>query len=316
MLIDRQRFSFLLAFIALLVVALACSGSGGGPTAPGATSVSGSVGGSSAGTGSAGAGDTGGDQGDDPGDFEDVIRIEKSTNGFDADTSDLAPRLAIGTPITWTYEVSNISSGFLSEIAVTDDQLGAIRCEFERLAAGERGTCTAQGTAEVVGLYRNIGTVRAIFRITPTGFSTRVSDSDTSHYVGVVEEPPPTGSEGCGLGYWKNHLEDWPPTGYSPTQTVDSVFSSAGTYPPLATATLHDALSFGGGPGAEGAAAILLRHAVAALLNAAHPGIAFSRAPSAIVSQVNGALASGNRQQMLSMKDDLESASEGECPLG
>jgi hypothetical protein len=40
-------------------------------------------------------------------------------------------------------------------------------------------------------------------------------------------------------------------------------------------ATLHEALSFTGGPGIEGAERLLLPQAVASLLNAAHPDVRF-----------------------------------------
>ena len=307
----------------LLILSASCGGGGGGaptasPTAPNAATASqietaeedGDGGPDD--TGGTGVEDPTGESDDNSDDSDDALRIEKSTNGVDADSSEQAPRLTVGTQVTWRYVISNTGSGSLSGIRLTDDRLGSVRCGFERLGPGESGTCSAEGTVRSPGLYRNVGTVDAVYRISPTGFSTRVSDSDPSHYFGVEEQG---GKGGCGLGYWKNHLDDWPPTGYSPNQSVESVFAASGAFPRLASATLLGALKFGGGPGAEGGAMILLRHAVAAVLNATHPRVAYSQSPSAVVRTVDDALRSGNRQRMLDTKDRLEAENEGECPL-
>ena len=56
------------------------------------------------------------------------IEIEKSTNGVDADTPDLAPEIAAGETVTWTYEVTNTGDVSFdeSEVVVTDDREGII----------------------------------------------------------------------------------------------------------------------------------------------------------------------------------------------
>jgi hypothetical protein len=129
-----------------------------------------------------------------------------------------------------------------------------------------------------------------------------------------VQQPQPTGDEGCTPGYWKNHTESWAGTGYSPGQTVGSVFS-AGGFPSLASQTLLQALQGGGGPGTLGAARILLRAAVAALLNAAHSGVDYTRTTTAIISDVNAALASNNRDTMLNLATRLDRDNNLGCPL-
>jgi hypothetical protein len=70
--------------------------------------------------------------------------------------------------------------------------------------------------------------------------------------------------------------------------------------------TLLEALSFGGGPGAKGAARNLFRHAVAALLNAQHPMVEYPMAATAIVSVVNTALATNTPGAMEQLKNQLE----------
>src|SRR3954465_8083321 len=79
-----------------------------------------------------------------------------------------------------------------------------------------------------------------------------------------------TGTQGCTPGYWKNHTEAWADTPYSPTDTVGSVFTLPASLSSLSGETLLAALDGTGGDGStlEGAAAILLRAAVAGLLNA------------------------------------------------
>lgn len=121
--------------------------------------------------------------------------------------------------------------------------------------------------------------------------------------------------QGCGPGYWKNHTDSWAAAGYSPAQSVASVFSQSSAYPDVASASLLEALKFRGGGGVEGGARILLRAAVASLLNAAHPGVDFPRTPASIISSVNAALASGDRETMLSLASSLDFDNKAGCPL-
>lgn len=123
--------------------------------------------------------------------------------------------------------------------------------------------------------------------------------------------------EGCGPGYWKTHPASWPPTGYSPSQKVATVFSAAVAFPTLANKTLVESLKGGGGPGTVGSATILLRAAVTALLNASDPDIAYPRTPASVISAVNAALASNDRvtMLMLAIALDQDNNGEGGCPF-
>lgn len=127
------------------------------------------------------------------------------------------------------------------------------------------------------------------------------------------EEEP--GDEGCTPGYWKNHTDSWAGLGYSPGQTVGSVFSGASAFPSLASQTLLQALQGSGGPGTLGAARILLRAAVAALLNAAHSGVEYPRTTASIIADVNAALASNSRDTMLELAAELDADNNLGCPL-
>src|SRR5215210_89257 len=139
--------------------------------------------------------------------------------------------------------------------------------------------------------------------------------------LGVLRLPLPgpgpneTGDEGCTPGYWKNHEDSWAGTGYAPGQTVGSVFSGSAAFPSLASKTLLQTLAGGGGPGLEGAAKILLRAAVAALLNAGHSGVDYPRTTAEILADTNAALTSGNRDTMLNLANGLDNDNNRGCPL-
>ncbi|MDP9191004.1 MAG: GEVED domain-containing protein [Acidobacteriota bacterium] len=105
------------------------------------------------------------------------IDIEKFTNGQDADTAP-GPAILVGSTVSWTYVVSNISSRPLTNIGVTDDQGVVVTCPATTLGAGLSFTCTGSGTA-VLGQYANIGTVEGTLPDASV-----VSDSDPSHYFG------------------------------------------------------------------------------------------------------------------------------------
>ncbi|HEU0078600.1 MAG TPA: hypothetical protein VFQ76_13160 [Longimicrobiaceae bacterium] len=123
------------------------------------------------------------------------------------------------------------------------------------------------------------------------------------------------GEDGCTPGYWKNHTESWAGTGLTPGQTVGSVFSGASAFPALASSTLLDALGFGGGSGTTGGAQILLRAAVAALLNASHADVDYPRTAASVIADVNAALASNSRSTMLELAAELDADNNLGCPL-
>ncbi len=146
----------------------------------------------------------------------------------------------------------------------------------------------------------------------------------------VFESPPTSGAsysftfvnqplQGCTPGYWKNHPNAWPPTGYSSSQKVSSVFSRAGAapYTALGSATLLQGLEFQGGDTIQGAAEILLRAGISAVLNASTPGLAYSYGVPWIVSNVNAALDSQNRDAILNLATLLDKANNAPagCPL-
>ena len=101
------------------------------------------------------------------------------------------------------------------------------------------------------------------------------------------------GHEGLTPGYWKNHPESWPPTGYNTGQTFSAVF---GVGP--SNKTLLQVLNTGGG-----GKKALGRHAVAALLNATHPNIDYFFSEAEVIQMVQDAYASSDYE---GAKDILE----------
>jgi hypothetical protein len=124
--------------------------------------------------------------------------------------------------------------------------------------------------------------------------------------------PPPPGDDGCTPGYWKNHLDSW--QGYAPSASTGSVFSGASAYG-LGSQTLLQSLDGAGGPGTTGAARILLRAGTAALLNASHDGVDYTRSGADVIADVNAALASGDRATILTLASELDADNNLGCPL-
>ena len=120
----------------------------------------------------------------------------------------------------------------------------------------------------------------------------------------------PNPTEGCTPGYWKNHEESW--VTYTPTQTVDSVFTGAD--PSLGSKTLLETLDGGGGPGLVGKQEILLRAAVAALLNTTS-GIDYGVKTKALINGVNSRLASGSEKKIINFATQLDNRNNLGCPL-
>jgi hypothetical protein len=123
--------------------------------------------------------------------------------------------------------------------------------------------------------------------------------------------------EGNTPGFWKNHLDEW--VGYSPDQLLSEIFEIPDK--PLwdlliGSKTLLEALNFHGGPLVFGKARILLRAAVAGLLNAAHPDVYYLYKDYDIFWLVNYPLKIANKNKMIINKDKIEAQNELGSDLG
>lgn len=121
------------------------------------------------------------------------IDLEKMTNGDDADAAP-GPLIPVDDPVMWTYVITNTGNVTVTNVVLTDDQLGAIT-DFVgsdlngdgALSPGEVWIYQAPGTA-TPGQYENSGTVTGEIPNVSTASGVTetltVSDSDPSHYFG------------------------------------------------------------------------------------------------------------------------------------
>jgi hypothetical protein len=126
----------------------------------------------------------------------------------------------------------------------------------------------------------------------------------TDAQCSIIELRIPSNYEGLTPGFWKNHESAWNDP-YHPSDSVGSVFNIPNTLNDLSSDTLLQALQYKGGNNNYGAARILLRSAVAALLNDVHPSIDYPWTSSKIIQEVNKAL-NDDRTAMLELKDILD----------
>jgi len=107
------------------------------------------------------------------------IRLEKLTNGFDADDPP-GPAMTVDSPVTWAYDVYNSGNVPLTNVVVTDDDPSvSVICPGTTLEVGQSMRCMASGSVEE-GPYANLGTATAEYD------GTTVTDDDPSHYLGVT----------------------------------------------------------------------------------------------------------------------------------
>ena len=107
------------------------------------------------------------------------VDIEKFTNGQDADDP-TGPFIPVGGQVNWAYRVVNTGNVLISNLQVTDPQVGPLLCPRNfSLAPGQQLVCRGAGTA-TAGQYANTGQVTAQ---APSGAG--VGDDDPSHYFGV-----------------------------------------------------------------------------------------------------------------------------------
>ena len=216
-----------------------------------------------------------------------------------------------GGVITLTGFAAN---SYIEQFTVVDNNTGEPPVVL-RVDGTQVGASTPQGDAlvEVVNTTSQpIINTSATFTL-GTSAADQVTGSAGIDNIKICTRQQELGDEGCTPGYWKNHEESWAATGFTPGQTLESVFNVPDGFG-LDNVTLHAALSLSGGPGTQGSAQLLLHHAVAALLNASHPGVDYPRTAASIIADVNAAL-TGSRAGMLALKNALDADNNRGCPL-
>lgn len=147
--------------------------------------------------------------------------------------------------------------------------------------------------------------------VTVQAFSDAGAPQPASYYLALAAlsvpdlPPPPGGGEGCTPGYWKqpHHFDSWTAP-YAPDDDFSDYFENA--FPGM---TLLDVLKQGGG-----GLKALGRHTVAALLNAASPGVDYDLTTADVIMDFNDVFP-GTKQEYNALKDDFADFNEQGCPL-
>jgi hypothetical protein len=116
---------------------------------------------------------------------------------------------------------------------------------------------------------------------------------------------------GCTPGFWKNCPYNWSDTGYNTTDLVSSMFTTVtGT---IGNTKLIDALSLKGGNNLVGSRGILIRAAVAAVLNASNPALNYPLSKADIQALVDSVYNSTNRADILALAKQLDDSNNLGC---
>jgi hypothetical protein len=124
-------------------------------------------------------------------------------------------------------------------------------------------------------------------------------------------ETPPVEPEGLTPGFWKNHPDLW--QSYLPDDKFSDIFGvqitlNAGSPNENTDPTLLEAINADGGVvEKQGIYNALARHAVAALLNAAHPDVSYPMTEQNIINAVKEAIENSDLTDAEPLKDMLDS---------
>jgi uncharacterized repeat protein (TIGR01451 family) len=229
---------------------------------------------------------------------------------------------SVGDTVTYSFAITNNGSSDSPSLildSVTDTLLGDLTATAaangcSSLAWGASCNFTSDYTIQFGDPDPLPNTVTVHYH--PDGFPNDIFDDD-SHSIDLVEL-----FEGCTPGFWKNHPEEW--AVYLPGQTVGSVFAGVNQNPyingsgigDMSQFSLLQGLSFQGGNNTKGAAEILLRAAIAAILNQANPDVDYESPVGAdIIGAVNAALDTKDRATIISLASQLDFANNGICEL-
>lgn len=197
------------------------------------------------------------------------------------------------SPIAYWGEVVNCGS-YGVKVKVIDLQTSQILYNMVLLASGASLPFSGYYVPGACGPSTNSVEATA-YTFSVAGDGTFVYTSVATDIASATCEQPCDGGgdEGCTPGFWKNHLEDWAATGYSPGDSFAAIFGQDYGF-----ATLFDAVRARGDSTNS-----LVRHAAAALLNASSPYVEYPMT----VAQVIAAFQAGDKAL-------LQGANESFCP--
>ena len=217
---------------------------------------------------------------------------------------------ASGGLVDYTLRISNVGTTPVTLTSLTDNKVAlspaCVTLIGQVIAAGSYLQCVIPGV-----VVASTGEPSFINTATAVG-TDALQQSDTATASATVT----FGWYGRTPGYWKNHPEDWT-SGYSPNQFIQDVFNVPSTLlksgildigAPNGKDRLIEGLGYRGGSTLSGAFQILMRAAIAALLNEAYYGTYFPGATStsALIAQVNSTLATQSRGSYLTLATTLD----------
>jgi hypothetical protein len=141
-------------------------------------------------------------------------------------------------------------------------------------------------------------------------------EEEVTSQISVITRRLPGGGEGCTPGYWKNNWDkwggvSWRDTGYSGNAKFSAVFGEVIDVQ-VGRQTIHDPSLYQALCAQGGGVNALARHAVAALLNAAHPDVDYAMSEAEVIAAVQGALPNGDIE---GVKNDFADANEAGCSI-
>ena len=259
---------------------------------------------------------------------EPAIHVRKAVNALNPwapssveDANSRAVSLVVGDSVVYTYLVTNTGGARLwldAATAVWDDNGTPNDDADDFFAEYVGGDSNGDGWLDLSETWLFTSTVMqvrvgtVVNRAVAIGCLTEeatvcVSDDDTAAYAGQ------RGEEGHTPGFWKTNVDTkgavaWPRTDdgtlvLDPTNSVRSLFGALPSQ--YDSVSLHDALGLKGG-----GVSALLRHAVAAVLNAIHPDVGYPLSAAEVIARVDAAIASGDRSAIEALKDLLAGYNE------
>jgi hypothetical protein len=221
-------------------------------------------------------------------------------------TPDLQP--APGT-IDWLVTVTNTSNdATLFDVFVEDIELG-ISLLIGTLAPAESVTIPVQEFNLAAGTYINTASASGVDQLENQYTSEKTATC-------VVEE---VGENGCTPGYWKSNATfKKDPANAWTVENPDDTLATATFIPQQhdSSLTLLETLKLKGGNDAEGMEGNLLRHCVAAKLNAENNNVAFGIPNAAdVIAACNEAMATEDRDTMEDLKDILDDFNNAGCSI-
>lgn len=216
-----------------------------------------------------------------------------------------------GGSLTYVVTVKNNGAGLATGVTVTDVLYGAVNVTGANPNScnGTTGTieCTLPdllaGLSDTLTLSVNVPALAAGTVVTN---SASVDGNEVDPTPGnnagaqcaVATTIVERGGDGCTPGYWRNHLDQWAFTPYSPGDSWEATFgvTLGGS---LVGITLGEGINLGGGGVRK-----VIRHGTAGLLSAAHPSVDYPFTVAEVIAMVQ----SGN-------VDALVAANEAGCSI-